>query len=188
MEEKLKQQSSNCIKIVLYGPESTGKSSLANELARYYDTVFVTEFSRRYAEVKAQDNLQLTKDDVLAIAIGQIQSENEQVKKADKLLICDTDLLETTVYSKFYYNGFCPELVEKYAYENTYDLYFLTYIDLPWEADGIRDQPKHRLQMFHQFEQALIATKKPYVLVKGSFEERLHTCKSHIEKLLNIRN
>jgi len=187
MEKELKQNTNtnpNCIKVVLYGPESTGKSSLARALAKWYNTVYVEEFSRSYAEAKAKQNLKLTKADVLPIAIGQMQLENEQLKLANNVLICDTDLLETKVYSKHYYNGFCPELVDKYAYENTYDLYFLTYIDTVWEADGIRDQPQNRSQMFSAFEQELINSKKPYTLVKGSFEHRLNICKSQIDNLL----
>ena len=188
MEEKLKQIStgnSNCIKVVLYGPESTGKSSLAKELATYYNTVYVEEFSRSYAESKAKMNQKLTKKDVLPIAIGQMHLENKQFKKANNLLICDTDLLETKVYSEFYYNGFCPDIVKKYALENTYDLYFLTYIDTPWEADEIRDQPNTRSQMFAAFEQALIDSKKKYSIVKGSFDQRLNQCIAQIDELLN---
>jgi NadR type nicotinamide-nucleotide adenylyltransferase len=187
MEEKLKQitdTNRNCLKVVFYGPESTGKSSLARELAKFYDTSYVEEFSRFYAEARAQKNLKLTMEDVLPIAIGQITAENKQFEIANKVLICDTELLETKVYSEHYYNGFCPELVKKYANENTYDLYFLTYIDTIWEADGIRDQPKNRQQLFNRFEQALIVSQKPYVLVKGSFEERLSNCKIQIENLL----
>ncbi|SDR82343.1 nicotinamide-nucleotide adenylyltransferase, NadR type [Formosa sp. Hel1_31_208] len=187
MEEKLKQisdRNTNCIKVVLYGPESTGKTSLAKALADYYETTYVEEFSRYYAELKSKQNLPLTKDDVLPIAIGQIQKENEQLKSANKLLICDTDLLETQVYSEFYYNGFCPEIVKKKALENTYDLYFLTYIDIAWEADGIRDKPNNRLQMYKRFEQILKRSKKPFITVKGSFEERLNTCKRYIDELL----
>ncbi|MBR9845083.1 MAG: ATP-binding protein [Algicola sp.] len=188
MEEKLKQIStgnSNCIKVVLYGPESTGKSSLAKELATYYNTVYVEEFSRSYAESKAKMNQKLTKKDVLPIAIGQMYLENTQLKNANTLLICDTDLLETKVYSEFYYNGFCPDIVKKYALENTYDLYFLTYIDTPWEADEIRDQPNTRSQMFDAFEQALIDSKKKYSIVKGSFDQRLNQCITQIDELLN---
>ncbi|MFT4781689.1 MAG: NadR type nicotinamide-nucleotide adenylyltransferase [Psychroserpens sp.] len=187
MEEKLKQitdANPNCIKVVLYGPESTGKSTLSKALADWYDTVYVEEYSRFYAEAKAQNNLQLSKEDVLPIAIGQIAAENKQLKNANKLLICDTDLLETKVYSEHYYGGFCPKLVKKYAHENTYDLYFLTYIDTVWEADGIRDQPNNREQLFNRFEHALIDSNKPYALVKGSFEERLNICKTQIENLL----
>ncbi|MFD2916696.1 AAA family ATPase [Psychroserpens luteus] len=187
MEEKLKQSTDtnpNCIKVVLFGPESTGKSTLAKELADWYDTVYVEEYSRFYAEAKAQDNLQLTKEDVLPIAIGQITTENKQLKKANKLLICDTDLLETKVYSQHYYDGFCPELVKKYAHKNTYDLYFLTYIDTVWKADGIRNQPNNRQQLFNRFEKALIDLNKPYVLVEGDFEERLKICKTQIDNLL----
>jgi nicotinamide riboside kinase len=63
-------------------------------------------------------------------------------------------------------------------------LYFLTYIDTVWENDGIRDQPNNRQQLFNRFEQTLIDSNKPYVLVKGSFEERMITCKTQIENLL----
>jgi len=187
MEEKLKQisdRNSNCIKVVLYGPESTGKSTLAQELARYFNTVYVKEFSRSYAETKAKLNQKLTIKDVLPIAVGQMHLENEQLKHANQILICDTDLLETKVYSEFYYNGFCPDIVKKYALKNTYDLYFLTYIDIPWEADEIRDQPKTRLQMFNAFEQALLDSNKRYSIVKGSFEQRLNTCITQINELL----
>ena len=133
--------------------------------------------------------LNLTKNSLkMPIAIGQMHLENEQLKIADKLLICDTDLLETKVYSEFYYDGFCPDILKKYALENAYDLYFLTYIDTPWEADGIRDQPNTRLQMFTAFEQELIDSKKRYSIVKGSFEQRLNLCITQINELLNIVN
>nr|WP_299272825.1 ATP-binding protein [uncultured Psychroserpens sp.] len=191
MEETFKQISglnTKCIKIVLFGPESTGKSSLVEALAKHYNTVYVEEFSRKYAQKKADNNELLSKDDVLPIAIGQMQLENAQLKNADKLLVCDTDLLETQVYSQFYYDGYCPDIIKKYALENTYDLYFLTYIDMVWEADDIRDQPHNRLNLFNRFEQALIDAKKPYIVVKGRFEERLETCKKHIDELLKKAN
>ena len=187
MEEHLKQvgnSKSNCIKIVFYGPESTGKSTLVKALAAYFNTVYVEEYARIYAETKAKSNIALTKADVLPIAIGQMAAENKQYKHANKLLICDTDLLETMVYSEHYYAGFCPDDVKVYAYKNSYDLYFLSYIDVVWKADGIRDQPEHRGQLFNRFEQALIDSKKPYVVVKGEFEERLNFCKVQIKNLL----
>lgn len=184
MEKSLEQKPTDSLKVVLFGPESTGKTSLAEELAHHYNTLYVPEFSRILAETKGAQGMMLTKDDVLPIAVGQMQLENKQAYKCNRLLICDTDLLETEVYAKYYYEGYCPDSVEKYARINHYDLYLLTYIDVPWEADGIRDQPKNRLQMYHMFEQALIDLKRPFVVVKGSFEERLQICKTQIDKLL----
>ena len=75
-------------------------------------------------------------------------------------------------------------LIEKYALENTYDLYFLTYIDTPWEADDLRDKPHERERMFKAFEEALKTSKKPYVLLKGSLKERLDEATKHIDLLL----
>jgi NadR type nicotinamide-nucleotide adenylyltransferase len=187
MEKKLKQHPSNCIKVVLFGPESTGKSTLAAQLAEYYDTVFVPEYSRIYAESQLLSNKLLTKNDVLPIAEGQMRLENEQATKANKVLICDTDLLETKVYSEAYYNGVCDPLLEKYALENTYALYFLTYIDMPWVADNLRDKPDERIAMFEAFENALKINNKPYVLLKGSMKERFKMAIDHIDKLLKIK-
>jgi nicotinamide riboside kinase len=101
------------------------------------------------------------------------------------VLVCDTDLLETKVYSETYYSGTCDSILEKYALQNTYDLYFLTYIDTPWEADDLRDKPTERHEMFEAFEQALIKYNKPFVLLKGNKKERLKLAVSYIDKLLN---
>ena len=111
--------------------------------------------------------------DLIPIAEGQMRLENNLAKKTDSVLICDTDLLETKVYSETYYSGSCDPVLEKYALENTYDLYLLTYIDTPWEADDLRDKPHERLRMFKAFEDALIKYKRPYVLLKGGKKERL---------------
>jgi NadR type nicotinamide-nucleotide adenylyltransferase len=188
MENKLKQESSNCIKVVLFGPESTGKTTLSQELARHYNSIWVPEYAREYLQ-KKWNNKRLTCEpkDLLPIAIGQIKSENELAKKTDSVLICDTDLLETKVYSESYYSDTCDPVLEKYALENKYDLYFLMYIDTPWEADDLRDKPNERLIMFNAFQEALIKYKKPYVLVKGDKKKRLDTAVKYIDKLLNER-
>ena len=110
--------------------------------------------------------------------------ENELAQKTDSVLICDTDLLETKVYSEAYYHGSCDPILDKYAQENRYDLYFLTYIDTPWEADDLRDKPDERERMFKAFEKALIENKRPYVLLKGEKKERLEKAVSHINELL----
>lgn len=187
MEKKLKQDVSNCIKVVLFGPESTGKSTLATQLAAYYNTVFVPEYSRIYAEEKLRASKILTKDDVLPIAEGQMKLENKLTPKANKVLICDTDLLETKVYSESYYDGLCDPVLEKYAIENSYNLYFLTYIDMPWVADDLRDRPHDREAMFTAFENALKTYHKPYVLLKGTIENRFNLAVKYIDELIKLK-
>lgn len=184
MEEPLKQRDSKCVKIVLFGPESTGKTVLAKQLATHYNTLWVPEFSRLFAEEKAKKNKILTKADVLTIAKEQIALENTLTKQVDNLLICDTNLLETKVYSKAYYQGYSPEILNKYALENYYNLYFLTNIDIPWESDGIRDKPNEREVMFNMFQDELINNNLPYVLLSGSFSKRLDKAIEHIDELL----
>lgn len=184
MEEKLRQIPSACLKVVLFGPESTGKTTLAEQLAKHYDTVFVPEFSRIYAEKKLKNNEMLTINDVMPIAEGQMQLERQLTPKANKVLICDTDLLETKVYAEAYYHQPCDPVLEKYALENFYDLYFLAYIDIPWEADNLRDKPFERETMFKAFESALQNNDRPYITLQGSLEERFELAKNHIDKLI----
>lgn len=188
MERNLKQQPSNCIKIVLFGPESTGKTTLSDQLARYYNSVWVPEYAREYLQNKWNEERKTCEpDDLLPIAEGQMRLENKLSQKTDTVLICDTDLLETKVYSEAYYTGSCDPILEKYALENTYDLYFLTYIDTPWEADDLRDKPHEREQMFKAFESALITYKRPYVLLKGGMKERFNLAVKHIDTLLEMK-
>lgn len=185
MEEKFKQEPANCLKVVLFGPESTGKTTLSMQLARYYNSVWVPEYAREYLQEKWNNERKTCEpDDLLPIAEGQMKLENRLAKKTDTILVCDTDLLETKVYSEAYYLGYCDPVLEKYALQNTYDLYFLTYIDTPWEADDLRDKPNEREKMFKAFEKALVENNKPYVLLKGNKKQRLETAIKHIDNLL----
>ncbi|MCD8453349.1 ATP-binding protein [Tenacibaculum finnmarkense genomovar ulcerans] len=185
MEKRLKQQKSNLVKVVLFGPESTGKTTLSGQLARHYNTVWTPEFAREYLQDKWNNERKICEQkDIIPIAEGQINLENELSKKADKVLICDTDLLETKVYSEEYYGGFVDANLDEAAIKNTYDIYFLTYIDTPWEADDLRDKPGERLEMFIAFENTLIKYKRPYVLLKGDKETRLKKAVEIIDKLL----
>lgn len=185
MGENYKQQDSDCIKVVLFGPESTGKTTLSRQLARHYNSVWVPEYARAYLQNKwNNERVTCQPDDLLPIAEGQMKLENELAQKTDTVLICDTDLLETKVYSEAYYGGSCDPILEKYALENSYDLYFLTYIDTPWEVDDLRDKPEERETMFKAFEDELIKQKRPYILLKGNKKERLEKAVKHIDKLL----
>ena len=122
--------------------------------------------------------------DLLPIAVGQMRLENELAQKASGILICDTDLLELKVYSESYYIGYCDPVLEKYALQNTYDLYFLAYIDVPWEKDDLRDKPLDRERMFLNFKETLEKYNRNFVILKGDKSTRFKTAVEHIDKLL----
>ncbi len=189
MEKIPKQKPANLVKIVLFGPESTGKTTLSKLLARHYNTVWVREYAREYLQDKWNNERKTCEDiDLIPIAIGQINLENDLSQKADKVLICDTDLLETKVYSEEYYGGFVDPELDKVALENQYDLYLLTYIDTPWEEDDLRDRPEQRQEMFNAFENALKKYNRPYITLKGSIKNRLDKSVKAIDKILEVRN
>ena len=185
MEKKLKQKPINLVKVVLFGPESSGKTTLSRQLARYYHTVWAPEFAREYLQNKWNNERKTCEaEDLIPISIGQMKLENKLAKRADKILICDTDLLETKVYSEEFYGGFVDEKLNKAANENQYDLYLLTYIDTPWEEDDLRDRPEQRLEMFNAFETALKKHNRPYILLKGDRETRLKNATEAIDKII----
>jgi HTH-type transcriptional repressor of NAD biosynthesis genes len=188
MEEKLKQADINIVKVVLFGPESTGKTTLSKQLARYYNTVWAPEFARKYLQDKWNNERKTCESsDLIPIAIGQMKIENDLAKKADKVLICDTDLLETKVYSEEFYGGFVDPKLEEAADNNSYDFYLLTYIDTPWEKDDLRDRPQERLTMFNAFEAALIKYKRPYITLKGDKNTRFKLAVKEINNILKSK-
>ncbi|OIQ36550.1 MAG: nicotinate-nucleotide adenylyltransferase [Bacteroidetes bacterium MedPE-SWsnd-G1] len=189
MEKTLKQKPANIVKIVLFGPESTGKTTLSRQLAVYYNTVWAPEYAREYLQKKWNNERKTCEtSDLIPIAKGQMKLENKLSKKADRVLICDTDLLETKVYSEAYYAGTCDPTLDKYAIENQYDLYLLMYIDTPWEADDLRDKPHEREKMFNAFETALKKYNRPYLLLKGDKKSRLESAVEAIDKIIASRS
>lgn len=173
MEENLKQQDTRILKFALFGPESTGKTTLARQLASYYETEWVPEFARDYLQEKWEENQHIcVEEDMMPIAYGQTQLENEKLALATKYLFCDTNLMVTKVFSEMYY-GFCNPLLNEAALEHEYDLFFLTDIDVPWEKDDIRDSPNERESVFSVFKETLNETKKPYIILSGNKKSRL---------------
>ena len=184
MEKNLKQVKSNCIKVVLYGPESSGKTTLSKKLSEHYNCLWVKEYARHYLQKKWDKEKKTCQlKDIVPIAEGQIELENRLVMKSSKIIICDTDLLETMVYSETYFDGYCDANLKNYAINNTYSLYLLTNIDIPWEKDDLRDRPNRREEMFEAFKKALIKNKKPFVLVSGNLEQRIKIATHEIDKL-----
>lgn len=185
METNLTQKPVNVVKIVLFGPESTGKTTLSQQLARHYNTVWVPEYAREYLQNKWNNERKTCEnEDLIPIAIGQMRLENELALKADQVLICDTDLLETKVYSQEYYGGYVDPRLDEAAQANEYDLYLLTYIDTVWEADDLRDRPEMRQEMFDAFENALKIHHKKYIILKGSRQKRLNKAVKAIDKII----
>lgn len=188
MEEKsqhTRNQAAELIKVVLYGPESTGKTTLAEQLAEHYNTLCVPEFMREYLQKKWDSEKKLvSKDDLIPIANGQLKLEKEALQQVEKLLICDTNLLELKVYSEYYYSGFCPWEIKKEATKNNYSIYLLTFIDTPWEADDLRDRPENREEMFRIFEAELQKQGFPYKILKGNKKERFKQAVEIIDQLL----
>jgi nicotinamide riboside kinase len=177
MEKNLKQLpksgSSEIIKIALFGPESTGKTTLATQLAEHFKTAWVPEFARDYLQEKwAKTSRICDVDDMMPIAYGQMKLENDSLSIANKFLFCDTNLLVTKVFSEAYYN-FCDPLLDKAARKHEYDLFFLTDIDVPWEKDDLRDKPEGRQSVFAVFKQTLIANNKPFITLSGDKDLRL---------------
>jgi len=187
MEKNLKQSQSAIIKIALFGPESTGKTTLAIQLAAHYNTVWAPEFARDYLQEK-WDKSQLICDinDMLPIAYGQVQLENKKLAVANKYLFCDTNLMVTKVFSEVYYN-YCDPLLDKAAQEHKYDLFFLTDIDVPWKKDDLRDRPEGRETVFEVFKQALIEAKKPFITLSGDKDLRLEKAISIIDDLVKAK-
>jgi NadR type nicotinamide-nucleotide adenylyltransferase len=168
------------LRVVLTGSECTGKSRLASELAEHYRTVWVPEQSRAYLEAKGAP---LVYADVEPIARAAIVAEEEAAPRAHGLLILDTDLLSTVVYSRHYY-GYCPPWVEAAARERRGHLYLLHHPDVPWVPDGLqRDIPDRREHMHALFREALDERGARCVDIRGGWEERRARARRAIDAL-----
>ncbi|PQJ31329.1 nadR-like protein [Nonlabens arenilitoris] len=183
--EKIPQQAAYSGKrIVLYGPESTGKSTLSRKLAQHYNTALIEEYAREYL----QDKFNRTKEicsynDILPIAIGQRILENNAVITAGEYLFCDTDVLETYVYCVAYFNEAPQELINA-VQESSYELYLLLEVDIPWTPDDLRDRPERREEMYELFLAALHKFNKPYRIVNGLHDQRFFNAIKAIEEEL----
>ena len=157
-------------RIVLTGSECTGKTTLAPLLAAHHQTVWVPEYGREYVDALTRP---LRFDDVEQIARGQIASEDRAARRANRLMILDTDLISTAVYSRHYF-GEAPDWLDETIEARKGDLYLLSGIDVPWVADGMqRDRGDRREEMQQLFRDALREFDVRRVEIRGSVEERL---------------
>ncbi|HEX8575570.1 MAG TPA: DUF4301 family protein [Flavobacterium sp.] len=187
MEENFTQQPVAILKIALYGPESTGKTTLAKQLSEHFNTVWIPEFACEYFQDKWTPKKEIgTFEDVVPIAIGQINPENEAVTRANEYLFCDTNLMVTKVFSELYY-GKTDAALDHAARQHHYDLFLLTDVDVSWEQDGLRDNPENRELTFEAFKKVLIENQKPYIIVTGNKEQRLSKAIRIINDLKEVK-
>jgi NadR type nicotinamide-nucleotide adenylyltransferase len=173
-------------KIVVIGPESTGKSTLCDKLAKQYNTIWVKEYAREYLLKNGTD---YTFDNLLDIANGQIANEELGIRnleiKSNTPLIIDTDMYVMKVWCEFVF-GNCHNWILNRIVERQYDLYLLCNIDLPWVKDELREYPDlvTRKKLYHYYKDIMINQSVPWVDISGNYEERLQKAVTAIDKLM----
>ena len=191
-------------KIVILGPESTGKSTLCELLAQHYNTQWCPEFAREYLMTNGTD---YTFDDLLTIAKGQLALENEyetmvnaswskveerwvntktlRSQNHPPLLFIDTDMYVMKVWCEYVFQK-CHHFILSEIVQRPYQLYLLCKPDLPWTQDELREYPdeKPRQELYQIYRDAMISQQTPWVEILGSYDERLQQAISAVEKLL----
>lgn len=161
-------------RVAVTGPESTGKSWLCRELALHYNTAYVPEYAREYIAGLQRD---YSREDILQIARGQVENERLMAEEVERkqvrpLLFCDTELIVTKIWSLHKYNHCDPWILDHIS-KNTYDLYLLSDVDLPWEPDPQREHPQLRSFFFEWYRRELEDYGFPYCVVSGQGYDRL---------------
>jgi NadR type nicotinamide-nucleotide adenylyltransferase len=182
-------------KIVVLGPESTGKSTLCAALAAHYQTIWTPEYARQYL---SEHGTKYNYDDLLAIAKGQIANEEKsielvhqyntdhQVQATTNKLIVDTDMYVMKVWCEYVFNN-CHHYILEQINQRNYDLYLLCDIDLPWTADEMREYPDEgpRIELFTTYKELLINQKTPWGIVSGTDTQRTTNAIQLIEQNLS---
>lgn len=154
-------------KVGIIGPESTGKSTLAQYLATRYEGLFVAEHARVYLEDRARERgsaYAYAREDVLRIAQYQVEQLRE-LSEQEGVAFFDTELIITKVWLEHKY-GDCPAFVEEALHQYPMDVYLLCYPDLAWEPDPVRENPNIREYLFEWYEREVQALDVPYYIVR----------------------
>ncbi len=179
-------------KIVVIGPESTGKSTLCEALAQHYNTLWCPEYAREYLLKNGTD---YNYDDLLTIAKGQLALEDEYTKMVTtphspltthhSLLFVDTNMYVMKVWAEYVF-GKCHRFILDQLVERKYDLYLLCNTDLPWVKDELREYPdlESRRRLYHYYKDLMVNQDTPWVDISGDHAGRLQIGITAIDKLL----
>ena len=171
----------HCKKIVVLGPESTGKSTLCEQLAEKYKMVWVPEYARKFLhEIKRP----YTYEDLLNIARGQIELEDLiTISSNSPVVFIDTDMYVMKVWCEFVF-GKCHHFILDEIVKRKYDAYLLCNTDLPWIADELREypDPESRRQLYLMYKDLLINQSVPWIEISGNYEERIQKAVSFMNQ------
>lgn len=167
-------------KVCVFGPESTGKSTLTANLAAHFKSVCVPEYARTFMD--SRDN-ELKLEDFPNFARGHVASEKALSRQANRVIFSDTDLLITTIWSTWLYDS-CDPWIAQEAEKQQYDLYLLTDVDVPWVLDPQRYLPEERQSFLDRCIKELDSRNRSYVLISGSWEARLAKAIAAVDDLL----
>ena len=174
------------LRIALTGPESTGKTTLSRMLAEHYQTTWAPEYARHYLE---QHGPGYVLADLERIAKGQLRAEQNAEQAArlqgQPLMFCDTDLLVIKIWAQHAF-GHCPDWVIRRIEQQRYDLVLLLGVDLPWEADPLREHPNHRQYFYDLFQRELREQVSNFAEISGSPAQRLEQACFHVDTLLSL--
>ncbi|ULQ55608.1 AAA family ATPase [Flavihumibacter rivuli] len=174
-------------KVVIIGPESTGKSTLCSQLATHFNSQWCPEYARQYL---LENGKEYSFEDLLGIAKGQLELEDTYSRdlKAHRLekptpLFIDTDMYVMKVWCEFVF-GKCHPFILEQIVERKYDLYLLCNTDLPWVEDELREYPdlESRQRLFHMYKDILVNQSTPWVEIGGRSEERLATAIAAVQE------
>jgi len=183
-------------KIVIIGPESTGKSTLCKQLAQHYKTLWCPEFARAYLLTHEK---KYTYNDLLTIAKGQLAIEDKYestinyqlsiINSTTPLLFIDTDMYVMKVWCEFAFNK-CHAFILNEIVKRKYDLYLLCDVDLPWQQDVLREYPdvETRTKLYHIYKDLLIHQAVPWVNIAGKDDERLRCAIQSIENYMQLNS
>jgi len=166
-------------RIVITGAESTGKTTLAKQLASHYNTVWIPEYARGYVENLGR---KYNYDDVIHIAEKQIELAGQYEAKADRLIFFDTWLIITKIWFTDVF-GTCPAFVDDELKIYNIDLFLVCETDLPWIPDPVRENRDRRDYLSALYKYEIEKYNYKYELISGSNSERFKNAVAAIEEV-----